>query len=261
LLIELLVVNLLKIPSMANTTTSTGQATCWVGFYESMRTKIASLKAVFEEPFESLNDITVNMKEGVDLAITIASRPYNFIILTSEFNQVNLLHHCYNTTKAGSAAGIRIGIYGTRRSSPFKAFHPPQAMSALRPPARPKKKDNKFIPSLKMFLKAETDGQFENLEGDDKNKKINSLGEWPNCFLAHPNIFNQVSSQRQVKASVAGIILVEAIIETEGRVDPPNDDEEDTDEGDETKNLFDPKTKRTKSNLWEYPLLANDGYD
>jgi hypothetical protein len=64
------------------------------------------------------------MREGVDLAITIASRPYNFLILTSDSNQVNLLHHCYNTTKTGNAAGVGIGIYGTRRSSPFKAFNP-----------------------------------------------------------------------------------------------------------------------------------------
>ncbi len=92
-------------------TTSAGQATCWVGFYESKRTEIASLKAVFDETFESFNDITSEMKEGVDLAITIASRPFTFLILTSDSNQVNLLHHCYNTTKSGNAAGVGIGIY------------------------------------------------------------------------------------------------------------------------------------------------------
>jgi hypothetical protein len=131
------------------------------------------------------------------------------------------------------------------RTSPFKAFDPTQAMSVLKPPpARPKKKDNKIIPSLEMFLKTETEDQFENLlEGDDQDKKVNSLGEWPTCFLAHPNIFNQLNSQRQVKASVVGIILVEAIIATDGHPDSPNDDEEETVEGDETKNLFDPKTK------------------
>jgi hypothetical protein len=78
--------------------------------------KIASLRAVFDEPFKSFNNITSEMKEGVNLAITIASRPYNFLLLTSDSNQVNLLHHCYNTTKSGNVAGIRIGIYGIRRS-------------------------------------------------------------------------------------------------------------------------------------------------
>ncbi len=62
-----------------------------------------------------------------------------------------------------------------------------------------------------MFLKAKTEDQFENLEGEDQNKKVNILGEWPNCFLVHLNIFNQLNSQRQVKASV----LVEAIIATD----------------------------------------------
>jgi hypothetical protein len=76
----------------ANTTTTTGQPTSWAGLYGFKRTEIASLKAVFDEPFESFNNITADMKEGVDLAITIASRPYNFLILTSESNQVNLLH-------------------------------------------------------------------------------------------------------------------------------------------------------------------------
>jgi hypothetical protein len=232
---------------MANTTTTRGHVTSWTDFYESKRSEIASLKAVFDEPFESFNDITSEMKEGVDLAITIASRPYNFLILTSDSNQVNLLHHCYNTTKAGNAAGVGIGIYGTRRSSPFKAFDPTQAMLALQPPARQKKNENKLIPSLEMFLKAETDEEFESLEGDDRDNKISNLKDWPNCFLAHPNIFNQLNAQRQVKASTAGIVLVEAILATD-RPEPPNNDEEDTDEGDETENLFDPKANRTKSN-------------
>jgi hypothetical protein len=74
---------------MANTTTTRGPATSWTDFYESKRSEIASLKVVFAEPFESFNDI----KEGVDQAITIASRPYNFLILTRDSNQVNLLHH------------------------------------------------------------------------------------------------------------------------------------------------------------------------
>jgi hypothetical protein len=70
---------------MANTTTTRGQATSWTDFYESKRSEIASLKVVFAEPFESF--------KGVDQAITIASRPYNFLILTRDSNQVNLLHH------------------------------------------------------------------------------------------------------------------------------------------------------------------------
>jgi hypothetical protein len=145
---------------MANTTTTRGQATSWTDFYESKRPEIASLKAVFDEPFESFNNITSKMKEGVNLAITITSRSYNFLLLTSNSNQVNLLHHCYNTTKTGNVAGVGIGIYGIRRSSPFKAFDPSQAMSTVQPPACPKKNDNKRIPSLKMFLKAETDEDF-----------------------------------------------------------------------------------------------------
>ena len=119
-------------------------------------------------------------------------------------------------------------------------------MLTLQPPARPKKHENKFIPSLEMFLKAETDEEFESLEGDDGDKKINNLKDWPNCFLAHPNVFNQLNSQRQVKASIAGIVLVEAILATD-RPEPPNNDEEDTDEGDETEILFEPKANRIKS--------------
>jgi hypothetical protein len=124
-----------------------GQDTSWTDLYESKGSEIASPKAVFEEPFESVNDITWETREGVDLAITIASRPYNFLILTSDSNQVNLLHHYYNTTKTGNAARVGIGIYGSRRSSPFKAFNPTQAMLVLQPPARPKKdKTNSSFP-------------------------------------------------------------------------------------------------------------------
>ena len=97
-----------------------------------------------------------------------------------------------------------------------------------------------------MFLKAETDEEFQSLEGDDGVKKINNLKDWPNCFLAYPNVFNQLNSQRQVKASIAGIVLVEAILATD-RPEPPNNDEEDTDEGDETEILFEPKANRIKS--------------
>ena len=142
---------------MANTTTTRRQATSWTDFYESKRSEIASLKAAFDEPFESFNDITSEMREGVNLAITIASCPYNFLILTSDSNQVNLLYHCYNTTKTGNAARVRIGIYGPRRSSPFKGFDPTQAMLVLQPPSRPKKNKKELIPSLEMFLTAETD--------------------------------------------------------------------------------------------------------
>jgi hypothetical protein len=107
---------------MASTTTGTtkGQATSWADFYASEHTDIASLKAVFDKPFESFNYIPSEMKEGVDLAITIAPCPYNFLILTSNSNQVNLPHHCYNTTKIGSAAGVGIRIYGIRRTPPSK---------------------------------------------------------------------------------------------------------------------------------------------
>jgi hypothetical protein len=38
-------------------------------------------------------------------------------------------------------------------------------------------------------------------------------------------------------------MLVEAILATDGHLDPPNDEEENTDKGDKTKNLFDPKVK------------------
>jgi hypothetical protein len=207
---------------MANTTTTAGKAASWSDFYESRRNEIASLKAVFDEPFKSLNNITSEVKTGTDLAITIASRPHNFIILTSDSNHINLLHHCYNTTKAGTTAGVGIGIYGIRRSSPFKAFDPNQAMSALQP-RRPKRKDSKsklIIPSLEMFLKTRTKDEFESLEGDKEGRNIGDLVEWPNCFLAHPNVFHQLNSQRQVKASMAGIVIVEAIITTDGNPAP-----------------------------------------
>jgi hypothetical protein len=59
-----------------------------------------------------------------------------------------------------------------------------------------------------MFLKGETEDEFENLEGDDQNNKVNTLGDWPNCSLAHPNLFNQLNSKRQVNASIAAIILI-----------------------------------------------------
>jgi hypothetical protein len=39
------------------------------------------------------------MKEGVNLVITIASCPYNFLILTGDSNQVNVLHHCNNSQR------------------------------------------------------------------------------------------------------------------------------------------------------------------
>jgi hypothetical protein len=121
-------------------------------------------------------------------------------------------------------------------------------MSALQPPACPKKNENKLIPSLEMFLAAKTDKEFKGLEGDDKDNKVSSLKEWPNYFLAHPNIFNQLNSQRQVKASIVGIILVEAILATDSHPEPPNHNEEDTDKGDETKNLFEPKAKANRIN-------------
>jgi hypothetical protein len=235
---------------MANTTTTTGKAASWSDFYESKRTEIASLKAVFDEPFESFNNITSEMKTGADLAINIASRPHNFLILTSDSNHINIIHHCYNTTKAGTTAGVGIGIYGIRRSSPFKAFDPEQAMLALQPP-RPKRKDNKskqLIPSLEMFLKSRTEDEFEGLEGDETGGNIADLAEWPNCFLAHPNVFNQLNSQRQIKASLAGIVIVEAIIATDGNPDPPNDDQQETDEENETDNLLHPDERSDKSN-------------
>jgi hypothetical protein len=94
---------------MANTTTTTGQPTSWTDFYESKRSEIASLKAVYVESFETLAEMTLEMKTGADLAITIASRTYNFLILTGETNSINLLHHCYNTTKTGNALGVVIG--------------------------------------------------------------------------------------------------------------------------------------------------------
>jgi hypothetical protein len=112
---------------MANTTTTTTkQATSWTDFYESKRDEIASLKAVYVESFEFLADMTLKMKTGADLAITIASRTYNFLILTGKANSINLLHHCYNTTKRGNTAGVVIGIHGTRKTAPFKAFDPAQ---------------------------------------------------------------------------------------------------------------------------------------
>jgi hypothetical protein len=83
-------------------------------------------------------------------------------------------------------------------------------------PPRPKRKDN--IPSLEMSLTAKTGDEFENLEGNEEDKKVDRLVEWPKCFLAHPNISNQLNSQRQVRASVAGVILVEAIIATNRNV-------------------------------------------
>jgi hypothetical protein len=143
---------------MANTTTTTGQPTSWTDFYESKRSEIASLKAVYVESFETLAEMTLEMKTGADLAITIASRTYNFLILTGEANSINLLHHCYNTTKTGNASGVVIGIHGTRKTAPFKAFDPAHAVSTLQPP-RPKKKDKKsklFVPSLEMFSTAKT---------------------------------------------------------------------------------------------------------
>jgi hypothetical protein len=133
-----------------------------------------------------LNAIISEMKEGAGLATTIASCPYSFLILTSNSGQVNLLHHCYNTTKTGNVAGAGIRIYRIRRSSPYKAFDPTQAMWVLQPPAHPKKNDNKLIPSLEMFLKAKTDNQFKNLEGDNQDKKVKASGSGQAASLPIP---------------------------------------------------------------------------
>jgi hypothetical protein len=227
---------------MANTTTTTKQVTSWTDFYESKRDEIASLTAVYVESFESLAEMTLGIKTGADLAITIASRTYNFLILTGEENSINLLHHCYNTTKPGSAAGVVIGIHGTRRTAPFKAFDPAQAVSTLRPP-RPQKKDKKtkrFIPSLQMFLTTKTKKEFEDLRGTEQDNTVDDLATWPNCFLAHPNLFRQLNSQRQVEASVAGMALVNAINDADGK--PLTDDEEDSDEENEEEHSTEQRT-------------------
>jgi hypothetical protein len=160
--------------------------------------------------------MTLEMKTRADLAITIASRNCNFLILTRDANSKKLLHYCYNTTKTGNPAGFVIGIHGTRRTAPFKVFDPAQAVSALQPP-RPKTKDKKmklFVPSLDVFLTAKTNKEFEKLEGTEQDNAVDGLAAWPNCFLAHPNLFSQLHSQFQVEASAAGIGLINAIIAT-----------------------------------------------
>jgi hypothetical protein len=43
------------------------------------------------------------MTSVANLAITVASCTYNFLVLTGDANSINLLHHCYNTTKTGDA--------------------------------------------------------------------------------------------------------------------------------------------------------------
>jgi hypothetical protein len=69
------------------------------------------LKAVYEEPFESFDAMTIEMKVGANLAITTVSHPYNFLILTSALDKRNLLYYCYNTTKTGNFAGVRTRVY------------------------------------------------------------------------------------------------------------------------------------------------------
>jgi hypothetical protein len=60
---------------MANTTMTARHATSWTDFNESKRDEIPSQKAVFIEPFEILTNVSLEMKAGGDLAITIATCP------------------------------------------------------------------------------------------------------------------------------------------------------------------------------------------
>jgi hypothetical protein len=114
------------------------------------------------------------MKVGGNLAITVASHPYNFLILSGDSNHIKLLRHCYNTTKTGNAAGAVMGIYGNRETPQFKASDPTQALSALLQPPHPKRKDKKtkqFIPFLEIFPTAKTEKEFEKLEGYNKARR------------------------------------------------------------------------------------------
>jgi hypothetical protein len=88
------------------------------------------------------------MKVGADLAITIASHPYNFLTLAHALDKINLLYRATattqgtqqhatarnSTTKTGNLAGAGIRVYGIRRISPFKAFNPAHLMGVQQSP-------------------------------------------------------------------------------------------------------------------------------
>jgi hypothetical protein len=79
---------------MANTNTTRRQKTSWADFYEAKCTEIASLKAVFDEPFKRFNETSLEMKVGANLAITIASHPFNFLILlTGKYTSLLVRHN------------------------------------------------------------------------------------------------------------------------------------------------------------------------
>jgi hypothetical protein len=61
-------------------------------------------------------------------------------------------------TKTGNLVGV--GVYGIRRTSPFKVFSPVYTMVVLKPPGPTKRKETKakqFILFLEMFLITETE--------------------------------------------------------------------------------------------------------
>jgi hypothetical protein len=145
-----------------------------------------------------------------DLIFQAATYPYNFLILpdSPESGKIQIMHYGFTLAQPG-VLPIVAGVLGNRRSSPFKAFDPKEAVSSLEVPVtKTRSQGSKTTPTIEQFLKVNKDAdELKRLEGPATGESVERLTNWRNSYIIHPEIFILLGGVRSLRADDAAIII------------------------------------------------------
>ena len=159
---------------MASNNTSTRQTDTWTLFYKANKTKTPTLQAAYHTSFADYDEMTLAMTGLRDNSIFwVVTYPHNFLLLpeSPESGNIQIIHQGFTLALLG-VPPIVAGVSWNRRSSPFKAFDPDEAVSSLEPPTtKTRSNSSKKIPTIEQFLKVKSTNELKRLEGPSTGER------------------------------------------------------------------------------------------
>jgi hypothetical protein len=115
----------------------------------------------------------------------------NFILVPAGNNQVKCIHSCFVFGELGGTTTKVIGIFGSRRSSPFKTLNADHATKTLTEPrsTRYSKAEEVWVPTMEEFMGCQNADEVKNLASFEEEFPAADLWSRAQSFWLHPRVF------------------------------------------------------------------------
>ncbi len=125
---------------------------------------------------------------------------------------MKIIHNCFVHGDPGNPTMV-VGIFGTRRTSPFKTINIANAVTLIAKPraTRGGGNDISFLPSIEGFLGCGDAADFESLVAEDEDFPASQLWEKAQSFWLHPLIFEIAGGNSPFRAADLALAVMQEL--------------------------------------------------